>query len=183
MKLPFGLCTRDLAIAVAAIFLSGCSSFSTLFQIEPLSIENQTSKQQRLGAVQLRVAKTALAHRDYSAAIGLFEEAAGNQTIRQTALLHLGQLHGLTRNRQTELATYRTLLKENPDHAEARGLLEALSTQIVSKPAKNLQDKGPKSSRTAPTYARSQNINGRSNLLVERRVERPSKSKRSIEKK
>jgi hypothetical protein len=93
-------------------------------------------KQQRLGAVQLRVAKTALAHRDYGAAIDLFGEAAQNQTTRKTALLQLGKLYGLTDNRQAELATYQTLLKEYPDDAETRDRTAALSAQTGAKPAK-----------------------------------------------
>jgi TolA-binding protein len=86
-------------------------------------------KQQRLGAVQLRVAKTALAHRDYGAAIDLFGEAAQNQTTRKAALLQLGKLYGLTDNRQAELATYQTFLKEYPDHAETRDRTAVLSAQ------------------------------------------------------
>jgi hypothetical protein len=147
MRLHFGLCARGLAIAAAAVFLSGCTSFSTFFQSETASLEDQTSKQQRLGTIQLRVAKTALAHRDYDAALGLFEDAADNRAIRQTALLHLGKLHSLTGNRQAELSTYRTLLKEYPDHAAARKRLAALSAQTITKPAKRPQITAPKSPR------------------------------------
>jgi hypothetical protein len=93
-------------------------------------------KQQRLGAVQPRVAKTALAHRDYGAAIDLFGEAAQNQTTRKAALLQLGKLYGLTDNRQAELATYQTFLKEYPDHAETRDRTAVLSAQTGAKPAK-----------------------------------------------
>jgi hypothetical protein len=75
MKLPFELYARGLAISITAVFLSGCTSLSTFFQSETVSNEDKSSKQQRLKAVQLRVAKTALAHRDYGAAIDLFGEA------------------------------------------------------------------------------------------------------------
>ena len=38
MKLLFRLWARGLAITLAAIFLSGCSTFSTFFQNETVSI-------------------------------------------------------------------------------------------------------------------------------------------------
>jgi hypothetical protein len=179
MKLPFGLCARGLAFTMGAILLSGCTSFSTFFQNNAISIEDQTSKQQRLGTIQLRVAKTALAHRDYNAAIGLFEEAAENRTIRRPALLHLGKLHGLRGNRQAELATYRTLLKEYPDHAEARGRLAVL---IGPKPYKRPRIEASASTRTAPTQPRVSDINVSSKILDEIQAPPPSKSKASIGK-
>lgn len=137
MKLLFRLWARGLAITLAAIFLSGCSTFSTFFQNETVSIEGQTSQKQRLGIIQLRVAETALAHRDYNAAIGLFEEAAQNKIIRHAALWQLGKLYELTGNFQTALTTYRILLRETPSHEEAGIRVTALTAQTISKSAQN----------------------------------------------
>ena len=135
MNLPFGLYARGLAISTTAVFFLAAPHFQHFFKAKP-SPTRPPPKQQRLGAVQLRVAKTALAHRDYGAAIDFFGEAAQNQTTRKAALLQLGKLYGLTDNPQAELATYQTLLKEYPDHAETRDRTAALSAQTGAKPAK-----------------------------------------------
>jgi hypothetical protein len=136
MNLPFGLYARGLAISTTAVFFLAAPHFQHFFKAKPSPTRPPPTKQQRLEAVQLRVAKTALAHRDYGAAIDLFGEAAQNQTTRKTALLQLGKLYGLTDNRQAELATYQTLLKEYPDDAETRDRTAALSAQTGAKPAK-----------------------------------------------
>ena len=136
MNLPFGLYARGLAISTTAVFCLAASHFQHFFKAKPSPTRPPPTKQQRLEAVQLRVAKTALAHRDYGAAIDFFGEAAQNQTTRKAALLQLGKLYGLTDNPQAELATYQTLLKEYPDDAETRDRTAALSVQTGAKPAK-----------------------------------------------
>ena len=136
MNLPFGLYARGLAISTTAVFFPAAPHFQHFFKAKPFPTRPPPTKQQRLEAVQLRVAKTALAHRDYGAAIDFFGEAAQNQTTRKAALLQLGKLYGLTDNPQAELATYQTLLKEYPDHAETRDRTAALSAQTGAKPAK-----------------------------------------------
>jgi len=176
MTLSFRLWARGLAITLTAILLSGCTSFSTLFQSEPLTVEDQTSKQQRLGTIQLRVARTALAHRDYDAAIGLFEEAAHNQTIRHSALLGLGKLYELTSDHKAALTTYRRLLKENPSNIEARVRLRALSAQTAPKSAQNQAIGALNSHRTLKTQPRPAGIDVRSNLSKATQPVQTSKS-------
>ncbi|NKB22130.1 MAG: hypothetical protein GKS01_16705 [Alphaproteobacteria bacterium] len=159
MTLLFAQCARGLAITVAAILLSGCTSFSTFFKDGYPSVEASTQKQQRLGQIQLRVAETALAHRDYKAAISLYEEAANNQRVRQTALLGLGKLHGLMGNRYAEREAYRAILKTNPDHTEAGNLLSAFDIR------KRIETKGSKSSKpTSNAPAQPRNIVDRDRL-------------------
>ena len=139
MKLGFEFCTRGIAIAVAAIFLSGCTSFSTLFENSSMSFEDQSTKQQRLGAIQMRVAMTAIAHRGYEAAISLLSEASSFQSVRPKALFQLVKLHRQMRNSQAERRAYRTLLKEYPDHPDARRLKQSDRQKIAEIPIKTKQ--------------------------------------------
>ncbi len=129
MKLPFGLCARGLTFAIAAIALSGCSGFSPIFETDPVEITDTTPQQLKLGRIQLRVAETALAHRDYEAAFELYKEAANNGTVRQAALLRLGDIHRINENLQEERQIYQTLLEENPNHTAAVSRLAALNAK------------------------------------------------------